>query len=91
MALRVSTSPSTVEYLTQFGANFTDYFDWECLAGAQVPEINGQEPYLYIYIHISTTSQAPSPAIIFTLAFVSILHSRVNEFLRVPSRRGSVI
>jgi hypothetical protein len=49
-----------VEFLTQLGADFTDYFDsihfdWKRLAGARVLEIGGRDPYAYVD-HIADTA-----------------------------------
>ncbi|KAF9467146.1 hypothetical protein BDZ94DRAFT_1249683 [Collybia nuda] len=49
----------SVEFLSQLGPDFTDYFDsigfnWKRLAGARVVQIEGQDPYDYVD-HIATT------------------------------------
>lgn len=50
---------NTVEYFAQFGSEFSDYFDslgfdWKRLAGAQVLQIEGQDPYAFVD-HIART------------------------------------
>ncbi|KAF8892937.1 hypothetical protein BD779DRAFT_1507835 [Infundibulicybe gibba] len=55
----VFIAPDSVEFFTQLGTNFTDFFDsihfdWKRLAGAKVLQIEGQDPLAYID-HIAST------------------------------------
>ncbi|KAF9450034.1 hypothetical protein P691DRAFT_666237 [Macrolepiota fuliginosa MF-IS2] len=57
----VFVAPDSVEFITQLGTNFTDFFDsagfdWKRLAGARVVEIEGQAPFDYVDFIAKTVS-----------------------------------
>ncbi|KAF9011868.1 hypothetical protein BDQ17DRAFT_793629 [Cyathus striatus] len=57
----VFVAPDAVEFISQLGSNFTDFFDsikfdWKRLAGAKVLSIEGMDPYAYVDTIASTVS-----------------------------------
>ncbi|KIM41633.1 hypothetical protein M413DRAFT_411566 [Hebeloma cylindrosporum] len=54
-------APDSVEFLSQLGAPFTNYFDsikfdWKRLAGAKILQIDGMDPYDYVDLVARTVS-----------------------------------